>query len=51
MYSGAIAARIGWLDAGVATETSPAPDFSAPIADRYAAPVFPRPPATMRTWP
>ena len=33
MYSGAIAATIGWHDAGVATVTSPAPDFSAPIAD------------------
>ena len=32
MYSGAIAATIGWQRAGVATVTRPAPDRSAPIA-------------------
>ena len=51
MYSGAIAATIGRHDAGVATVTSPAPDFSAPIAERNAAPVFPIDPATSVTRP
>ena len=41
MYSGAIAATIGRHDAGVATVTRPAPDRSAPIAARCAAPVLP----------
>ena len=51
MYSGAIAATIGWHDAGVATVTSPAPDRSAPTAARCAAPVLPREPATISTRP
>ena len=51
MYSGAIAATIGRHAAGVATLTSPAPDRSAPIADRCAAPVLPIEPATINTWP
>ena len=51
MYSGAIAATIGWQPAGVATVTSPAPDRSAPTAARCAAPVLPREPATTSTWP
>ena len=37
--------------AGVATVTSPAPDRSAPIAARCAAPVLPREPATTSTRP
>ena len=41
MYSGAIAATIGTHDRGVATVTRPAPDRSAPIAARCAAPVLP----------
>ena len=38
MYSGAIAATIGWHAAGVATVTRPAPERSAPTAARCAAP-------------
>ncbi len=51
MYSGAIAATIAWQPAGVATVTRPAPERSAPIAAQMAAPVFPRDPATISTWP
>ena len=39
--SGAMAATIGWHLAGVATVTRPAPDFSAPMAVRCAAPSSP----------
>jgi hypothetical protein len=39
MYSGAIAAMTGTQDRGVAMVTRPAPDRSAPTADRCAAPV------------
>ena len=42
---------IGWHAAGVATVTRPAPDRSAPIAERCAAPVLPREPATISTRP
>ena len=48
---GAIAATTAWQLAGVATVTSPAPDRSAPIAARCAAPVLPREPATISTRP
>ena len=51
MYSGPIAATIGWHAAGVATVTRPAPDRSAPTAARCAAPVLPREPATTSTRP
>ena len=51
MNSAPSAATIGTHDAGVATVTSPAPDRSAAIAARAAAPVLPRDPATMSTWP
>ena len=51
MYSGAIAATIGTHDRGVAIVTSPAPDRSAPIAARCAAPVLPIDPATTSTRP
>ena len=51
MYSGAIAAIVGRHDLGVAIVTSPAPDRSAPMAVRCAAPVFPSEPATTSTRP
>ncbi len=51
MYSGAIAARIGCTDRGVATVTRPAPERSAAIAARCAAPLFPIDPATISTRP
>jgi hypothetical protein len=51
MYSGAIAATIGRHDLGVAIVTSPAPDRSAPVAARWAAPVRPTDPAMTRTLP
>ena len=51
MYSAPSAATIGATDAGVATVTSPAPDRSAPMAARWAAPLFPRDPATIKTRP
>ncbi len=51
MYSGAMPARTAWHIDGVAMVTSPAPARSAPIAARYAAPVFPRDPATRSTRP
>ena len=43
--------RSAGSDAGVATVTRPAPERSAPIADRCAAPVLPRDPATISTRP
>ena len=51
MYSGAIEATTSWQDAEVATVTRPAPERSAPTPDKWAAPLLPRDPATMRTWP
>ena len=51
MYSGAIAATIGRHERGVATVTRPAPDRSAPIAARCAAPVRPIEPAMTSTRP
>ena len=51
MYSAPIAATIGCTLDGSATLTRPAPDRSAPSAARCAAPVFPREPAMIRTWP
>ena len=51
MYSGAMDATIGAHDRGVAMVTRPAPDRSAPIAARCAAPVRPREPATISTRP
>jgi hypothetical protein len=51
MYSGAIAASTGWQALGVAMVTRPAPDLSAPMAVRWAAPVRPIDPATTSTWP
>ena len=51
MYSGAMAARIGCTDRGVATVTRPAPDRRAAMAARCAAPLLPIDPATIRTRP
>ena len=51
MYSGPIADTIGWQAAGVAIVTRPAPERSAPIAARCAAPVLPSEPATISTRP
>ena len=51
MYSGAIAATIGRHDFGVAMVTSPAPDRSAPMAARCAAPDRPSDPAMTSTRP
>ena len=51
MYSAPIAASTAWHDAGVAMVTRPAPDRSAPVAARCAAPVLPREPATTSTRP
>ena len=51
MYSGAIAATTATHDRGVAMVTSPAPDRSAPMAGRCAAPVRPSEPAMTSTRP
>jgi hypothetical protein len=51
MYSGAIDATIGSTEHGVATVTRPAPERNAPSADKCAAPVFPRDPATIVSRP
>ena len=51
MYSAPIDATIGTHGRGVAIVTSPAPERSAAIADRFTAPVLPIEPPAITTRP